>query len=168
MAELIAVAYQDLPTARAVVASLGRPEKRRAIDLQDCVIVESRPGGKVKLHQPSLAGIRAPGGTRWGDLIGLISLLPVFSQVVGAAAGLAPDALSEVGLGVQFPDEFAVTVPSGAAVMVLLVRRAPDERDLATIQTPGAIVTTSLSDDQELHLREALHAAGARGSTRFA
>ena len=88
MSDLVAIAYDDLPTAQQVASNLGEAVKGHQIEVDDVVLVERRDDGKVKLHQPSLAGIGA-GGALWGGLIGLIFLVPLFGMALGAAAGAA-------------------------------------------------------------------------------
>ena len=51
MSNLIAIAYPDLTTARNVAAELGQLTKEQSIVLDDMVVIERRPDGKVKLHQ---------------------------------------------------------------------------------------------------------------------
>ena len=87
MSDLVAIAYPDLATARQVMGNLGEAQKAHLIQLEDAVIVESQAGGKVKLHQPSGAGLGAAGGALWGGLIGLIFLVPLFGMAIGAASG---------------------------------------------------------------------------------
>ena len=74
MSDLVAIAYPDLATAREVASNVGEAQKAHIIDLEDLVIVERQGDGKIKLHQPSLAGAGAAGGALWGGLIGLIFL----------------------------------------------------------------------------------------------
>ena len=74
MSDLVAIAYQDLPTAQQVTSNLGEAVKGHEIELDDLVIVERKGDGNVKLHQPSLAGFGAASGALWGGLIGLIFL----------------------------------------------------------------------------------------------
>ena len=50
------------------------------------MLVERRGDGKIKLHQPSLAGRGAAGGALWGGLIGLIFFMPLFGMAIGAAS----------------------------------------------------------------------------------
>ena len=93
MSNLVAIAYDDLDTAKQVVANIGQARTRTLIQLDDLVIVERRGDGKVKLHQPSMAGAGAAGGALWGGLIGLIFLMPLFGMAIGAASGAAAGAL---------------------------------------------------------------------------
>ena len=103
MSNLIAIAYPDVETARNVQAELGQLTKEQSIVLDDMVVIERRPDGKVKLHQAvSTAGAGAAGGALWGGLIGLIFLAPLLGMAVGAAAGGAAGALTDVGVDDKF------------------------------------------------------------------
>jgi len=164
MSDLIAIAYKDVPTAQTVVRNLGAAAKQHVIELDDCVIVERKPGGKIKLHQPSLTGIGAAGGALWGGLIGLIFLMPLFGMALGAAAGAASGALSDTGVDDKFMKQLGENLPEGGAAVILLVRKASQDKILPEIQIPGTIIQTSLSNEQEQHLRDALESAGSRGA----
>ena len=76
-----------LPTAQQVASNLGEAVKGHDIELDDLAIVERKDDGKVKLHQPSLAGLGAASGALWGGLIGLIFFMPLFGMAIGGAAG---------------------------------------------------------------------------------
>ncbi len=62
MSDLIAIAYPDVDTAKQVTANAARAQQAHEIELDDMVIVERRGDGKVKLHQPSMAGAGAVSG----------------------------------------------------------------------------------------------------------
>ena len=87
MSDLVAIAYPDLETAREVARNVGEAQKAHLIELDDMVIVEHRDDGKIKLHQPSMAGVGAAGGALWGGLIGLIFFVPLLGMAIGAASG---------------------------------------------------------------------------------
>ena len=160
MSDLIAIAYQDLPTAQRAAGNLGDAVKQHIIELDDCVIVERRPDGKVKLHQPSLAGMGAASGALWGGLIGLIFFMPLFGMAIGAAAGAAGGALADTGVDDKFMKQLGQNLPPDGAALILLVRKASQDKILPEIQIPGTVIQTSLSDEQESHLRDALASAG--------
>ncbi len=65
MSDLVAIAYPELDTARGVVTNIGEAQEAHLIELEDLVLVERRPDGAVKPHQPSLAGAGAAGGALW-------------------------------------------------------------------------------------------------------
>ena len=156
MSDLVAVAYPDLQTARHVVSNLGDAQKAHLIELDDLVIVEHRNDGKIKLHQPSLAGVGAAGGALWGGLIGLIFLMPLFGMAIGAASGAAAGAMSDSGVDDKFMKEMGTKLQPGGAAVIVLLRNVNAEKVLAEVKIPGDVIQTSLSEEGEQALRDAL------------
>ena len=161
MSDLVAVAYPNLETAREVASNVGQAQKAHLIELDDMVIVERRGDGKIKLHQPSLAGVGATGGALWGGLIGLIFFVPLFGMAIGAAAGAAAGAMSDSGVDDKFMKDLGTKLESGGAAVILLVRQANMEKILSEVKIPGEVIQTSLTEDSEQALRDALERAGA-------
>jgi uncharacterized membrane protein len=161
MSDLIAIAYPDVETARSVAGRLGEASKGHLIDIDDLVIVEHRDDGKIKLHQPSLAGVGALGGAAWGGLIGLLFLVPFFGMAVGAATGAAAGAMSDSGVDDDFMKELGTELSPGNAALVALVRNVNTDKLLEDVKVPGKILRTSLDDEGETRLREALAQAGS-------
>ena len=156
MSDLVAVAYPDLQTARHVVSNLGDAQKAHLIELDDCVIVEHRNDGKIKLHQPSLAGVGAAGGALWGGLIGLLFLMPLFGMAIGAASGAAAGAMSDSGVDDKFMKEMGTKLQPGGAAVIVLLRNVNAEKVLAEVKISGEVIQTSLGEDGEQALRDAL------------
>src|SRR4051794_2837561 len=156
VSDLVAIAYPDLATAREVASNVGQAQKAHLIDLDDCVIVEQRDDGKIKLHQPSLAGVGAAGGALWGGLIGLIFLVPLFGMAIGAASGAAAGALSDSGVDDKFMKEMGAKLQPGGAAVVVLIRNVNAEKVLSEVKIPGEVIQTSLTEDGEQALRDAL------------
>jgi uncharacterized membrane protein len=161
MSDLVAIAYKDLDTARQVVGNLGHAQKQHLIALEDAVIVERQVDGKVKLHQPSLAGAGAAGGALWGGLIGLIFLVPLFGMAIGAASGAAAGALSDTGVDDNFLKELGANLDEGKAAVIVLIRDITADKVLPEIKIPGTVIQTSLSNEDEAALTAALDAAKA-------
>jgi uncharacterized membrane protein len=161
VSDLVAVAYPDLETARQVVSNLGAAQKAHLIELDDMVIAEHRNDGKIKLHQPSLAGVGAAGGAVWGGLIGLIFLMPLFGMAIGAASGAAAGAMSDAGVDDKFMKEMGTKLQPGGAAVIVLLRNVNAEKVLAEVKIPGEVIQTSLGEDGEQALRDALARAGA-------
>jgi uncharacterized membrane protein len=46
MSNLVAIAYDDLEQAKQVTGTLGELVKEHSLTLEDCVIVEHRPGAR--------------------------------------------------------------------------------------------------------------------------
>jgi uncharacterized membrane protein len=163
MSNLIAVAYPDVTTARNVASELGQLSKEQSIVLDDIVVIERRPDGKVKLHQAiSTAGAGAAGGALWGGLIGLIFLAPLLGMAVGAAAGGAAGALTDVGVDDKFMKDLGANLKEGGAAVVVLVRQSTPDKVLPRIsQFGGEVIQSSLDDETEQRLQDALSAQGA-------
>src|SRR4029453_1425980 len=51
MSTLVAIAYPDTDTAERVRTELVQLTKEHLLSLDDAVVVEHRPDGKIKLHQ---------------------------------------------------------------------------------------------------------------------
>jgi uncharacterized membrane protein len=163
MSQLVAIAYADLPTAQQVVDNIGRAQAGHELELDDLVIVERRGDGKIKLHQPSMAGRGATSGALWGGLIGLIFLMPLFGMAIGAATGAATGALADVGVDDNFMKQLGEELSPGSAAVIALVGQVSLDKVLDQIQIPGRVIRSSLDNDTEARLQEALSAAGRLG-----
>jgi uncharacterized membrane protein len=158
VSNLIAVAYDDVDTARNVLNTLRELSVEHAISLDDAVIAEHRQDGKIKLHQSvSPGGAGAAGGALWGGLIGLLFLAPFLGMAVGAASGGAAGALTDVGVDDKFMKHLAEDLQPGAAAVIVLVRESSPDKVLPRISPfGGRVIHSSLSDEADAHLREAL------------
>ena len=161
MSNLVAIAYDDVDQAQQVTQTLGELMKEHSIELEDAVIVEHRANGKIKLHQPSMAGLGAASGALWGGLIGLIFFMPLLGAAIGAASGGAAGALSDHGIDDDFMKELGDKLPQGGAAVFVLVREATTDKVLPEISKFGGhIIQSSLSNEQETALQEALDGRG--------
>jgi uncharacterized membrane protein len=163
VSNLIAVAYPDQPTAERVRDELARLTREHVIEIEDAVVVTRQPDGNVKLHQTvNPAGAGAAGGVLWGGLIGLIFLAPLLGAAIGAAAGAAGGALSDPGIEDNMMKELGHTLPEGGAALFVLVRQVTPDKVIPRIsQYGGKILQSSLSNESEQRLQEALDAAAA-------
>lgn len=160
MSDLVAIGYDSLQTAQEVAANAAEAQKSHDIELDDLVVVERRGDGKIKLHQPSAAGAGAVGGALWGGLIGLIFFVPLLGMAIGAATGAAAGALSDYGVDDNFMKELGQSLEPGGAAVIMLVRRVSLDKVLPQIRIPGKVIRTSLDDETEQRLTDALAAAG--------
>jgi uncharacterized membrane protein len=163
MSNLIAVAYPDPETAEGVRAELIEATKEHLLTLQDAVVVVHQQDGKVKLHQVvSPAGAGAAGGAVWGGLIGLLFLAPVVGMAIGAASGGLAGKLADVGVNDDFMKTLGEKLTPGSAALIVLSQSNTPEKVLERVaKYGGEVIQTSLSDDDEAHLRDALSAAAA-------
>lgn len=164
MSNLIAVAYPDVATAEAVRAELVEATKEHLLTLEDAVVVVHEPGGKIKLNQamsPTATG--AAGGAVWGGLIGLLFLAPVVGMAVGAASGALGGKMSDVGVDDKFMKQLGEKLTPGTAALVVLSQSSAPEKVLERVSKfGGEVIQSSLSNDQEEHLRAALGEAAVQ------
>jgi uncharacterized membrane protein len=158
MSTLVAIAYPDAETAERVREELIKATKEHLLALEDAVVVEHRADGKIKLHQAvSPAGAGAAGGALWGGLIGLLFLAPVVGMAVGAASGAVAGKVSDVGVNDNFMKDLREKLPAGGAALIVLGRSdAPDKVIERVKPYGGQVIQTSLSEEAEQHLRDAI------------
>jgi uncharacterized membrane protein len=168
MSDLIAVAYPDRYNAEAVRETLIDLIAQRTIELEDAVVVTRDEEGKVKLHQalrPAATG--AAGRMLWGGLIGRLFLAPVIGMAIGAAAGGAAGALTDVGIDDSFMKKLGASLTPGGAALILLVRKVTPDKVLPHVQRYGGqVIQSSLDDETEARLREALQPEAAASAER--
>jgi len=163
MSDLIAVAYPDRETAEKVRGELARLTREHVIEVADAVVATREPNGKVKLHQTvNPAGTGAAGGALWGGLIGLIFLAPLLGAAIGGAVGAASGAVTDLGIEDNFMKELGKSLPEGGAALFVLVRQVTPDKVLPRIsEYGGKVLQTSLSNESEERLQEALDAGAA-------
>jgi uncharacterized membrane protein len=158
MSTLVAIAYPDAATAERVRAELVQATKEHLVQLEDAVVVEHEPGGKVKLRQavnPTAAG--ASGGAVWGGLIGLLFLAPVLGMAIGAASGALGGKMADVGVDDNFMKDLGAKLQPGTAALIVLGSSDAGDKVIERVKSYGGdVIQTSLSTDAERHLREAL------------
>lgn len=169
MAELVAVAFDEVHQADRALADLQRLQKEYLIDLEDAVVVTRDGDGKVRLKQSiDLTGFSAAHGGiwggLWGSLVGLLFMNPLIGLVTGAAFGAGAGALSATLIDYGIDDNFIKSLgqqikPNSSALFVLFRKVQPDKVLDAVKGYRGQVLRTSLSPQQEARLREALEGA---------
>jgi uncharacterized membrane protein len=158
MSTLAAIAYPDRDTAERVRQELVQATKEHLVQLEDAVIVEHGPDGKIKLHQamnPTTAG--AAGGAMWGGLIGLIFLAPLVGMAVGAASGALGGKATDVGVNDKFMKDLGAKLQPGAAALIVLGSTDARDKLIERVRPYGGhVIQTSLSSEAEEQLRAAL------------
>jgi uncharacterized membrane protein len=160
MSTLIAIGYPDAQTAEEVRGVLIQATKEKLVDLQDAVVVEHGPDGKIKLHQAvSTTGAGAAGGALWGGLIGLLFLAPLVGMAVGAASGAVAGKMADAGVNDDFMKQLGARLEPGAAALIALGSSTAPDKLLERLQPYGGdVIQTSLSNEEEERLRSSLGA----------
>jgi uncharacterized membrane protein len=148
-------------------------QKAHLVDLEDACVVTRDEEGKLHLKQAvNLVGTGAlSGGTwgaLWGALVGILFMNPLAGLVIGAAAGAGAGALSGALSDYGIDDDFIKSLgeqigPDSSALFVLLRKVTLDKVMPELGKYEGTVMKTSLSNEQEQQLREALarHTASA-------
>ncbi|BBB96675.1 MULTISPECIES: DUF1269 domain-containing protein [Bradyrhizobium] len=160
MSDLVAIVYPSEAKAEEVRQKIFKLQSEYLITISDAVIAV-KTGDSVKLSQlvnTTMTG--AASGSFWGLLLGMVFLNPLLGVALGAGAGALSGALTDFGIRDQFMKDLASKVRSGDAVLFLLIQSMTSDKVLNAIKDAGGIVlTTSLDEKREQHLRDALAAA---------
>jgi len=171
MSDLLVVGFTGEDTADQVLNKLAALQKEHLIDLEDACVVVRDASGNVRLKQAmNLVGAGAASGgisgALWGTLIGLLFLNPLAGLLAGAAFGAGAGALSgalvDYGIDDAFIRSLGATIEPGSSALFVLVRRATPDRVLPELRPfGGRVLRTSLSNEQEERLRQALQGVQA-------
>lgn len=164
MSDLIFIAFPNEEKAVEVRNRLLELQQEYLIELGDAVIAVKEQDGKIRLNQLlNLTATGAVSGALWGALIGLIFLNPLLGTAVGAGAGALSGKLTDVGINDDFVKQSAQALQPGTAGLFLLVRKVTGDKVLKEFEgVGGTVVSTSLDEEKEAALREALagHSVG--------
>ncbi len=163
MSDLIAIVYPTEAKAEEVRQRVLNLQKEYLIQVGDAVIATKTEKGDVKLNQLfSMTGAGATSGGFWGLLIGILFLNPLLGVAVGAASGALGGKLTDVGINDKFMKELSSTLQPGNAALFLLVRQMTSDKVMKDLsQFGGTVLKTSLNEDKEQALRDALAGAVA-------
>jgi uncharacterized membrane protein len=158
MSEMISIVYPDKETALAARSKVLQMNAEFLVEVADAVVVTKDKDGKVDLHQQvNLTQKGAIGGGMWGGLIGLLFLNPLLGLAVGAAAGALSGRFTDYGIPDDQMRQIAKSFQPGTAALFVLLRKVtPDKFTAEMSKLGGTILRTSLSNEEERKLREAL------------
>ena len=168
MADLVVLDFDGVDTADKTLSKLHSLKKQELLDLLDACVVVRPEEGDIQIKQSvNLTAIGASSGFSSGALIGtlagLLVLNPLAGFAVGSLAGAAMGALggrmSDFGIDDGFIKELGNTIQPGTSALFLLVAKATPDKVIAEIEEfKPRVLRTSLTDEQEARLRDALAA----------
>ncbi len=160
MSDLLVIAFDDEASSFELRAELVKLQSEYLIKLEDAVVVTRPSAEDIQLHQAmNLTAAGALGGTFWGTLVGLLFLNPLVGAAVGASSGALAGYLTDYGINDDFMREVGQKVTPGGSAVFLLVREMTADKVLGRIKDfhkHGRVIQTSLSNEDEARLREAL------------
>lgn len=166
MSELVCIAFHDPNTADLALNKLQAMQKEYLVELEDACVVVRDESGKIHLKQavqlvkPAALG-GAGFGALWGTMIGLLFLNPLAGLLIGAGIGGGSSALSasmvDYGISDDFIRQLGSTIAPNSSALFVLFRKMNSDKVLPQLaQFNGRVLKTSLSDQDEQRLREAL------------
>ena len=163
MADLIAIGYPDETTAYAA-ADETRQLAADLIIQPDAIAVITRDTDGTYHTQTSHhpVGGGAMWGMFWGFLFGLLFFIPVLGMAIGAGLGALMGKFTKTSIDKQFQDQVRDMVQPGTSALFLILEKVtPDKAVEAMSKYGGTVLKTSLSNDDEKELQEALHGSQA-------
>lgn len=159
MSDLIVIGYPDEATGEQAYAEAQRLADDMLLETSALGLVVRSADGKTKVETPSGpgAGTGALWGAIFGTLFGMILFIPFIGAVVGGAMGALFGGMDKAGIDATFRDRVKDMVQPGTSALVMVVEKVtPDRAVEAMSKYGGEVLQTSLSEDAEKHLQEAL------------
>ena len=159
MADLIAIGYPDETTAIAAEEEAQRLANDLIIQPDAIAAIVRTKDGKFKVttNHHAVAG-GASYGMFWGLLFGLLFFIPFFGMAIGAGLGALMGHVAKSGIDKEFEEQIREQLQPGTSALFLIVEKVtPDKAVAALSKYGGTVLKTSLSEDAEAQLQEALH-----------
>ena len=143
-----------------MLEEVSQMQKMQLITLEDAAVAVKDQKGKVKVTQTlekMATGSSVTWGFFWGFLIGLIFMAPIFWGLFSALfAGLLGKG-RDLGIDNKFIREVGDSLDPGQSALFLLVVEATADKVLPEMaKFGGKVFQTSLSNEDEALLKEAL------------
>ena len=159
MADLIAIGYPDETTAFTAAEEARQLASSLVIQPDAIAVIARDKDGSYHVttsHHPMTKG--ASWGMFWGFLFGLLFFIPVFGLAIGAGLGALMGKFAKASIDQQFQDQVRDMLKPGTSALFLMLDKAtPDQAVAALSKYGGTVLKTSLSEDDEKVLQDALH-----------
>ncbi|NGN62636.1 DUF1269 domain-containing protein [Streptomyces sp. A7024] len=159
MANLIAIGYPDETTAAEAEREVHRLTEDLVIQPDAVAVIVRDKGGKFRVttNHHAVAG-GATWGMFWGLLFGVLFFIPFFGMALGAGMGALMGKIEKSGIDKTFQKQVRNLLQPGTSALFLVVHKVtPDKAVAALSKYGGTVLKSSLSEDTERQLQEALH-----------
>jgi uncharacterized membrane protein len=159
MADLIAIAYPDETTALAAEQTAQQLAEDLIIQPDAIAAIVRDKEGRFKVTTNHHAvGAGASWGMFWGLLFGMLFFVPFFGMAIGAGFGALFGKLEKSGIDKEFQQQVRDKLAPGTSALFLVVEKVtPDKAVHALSEYGGTVIKSSLSEEAERELQEALH-----------
>ena len=158
MSNLVVITFDNPDEAIKVRESLHKMESEGYLKLDDSAVVIKEADGEVHLKNEMDRGTQAGaiGGSMVGLLIGSV-MFPVVGLVLGALGGGLVGHLFDKGVDKKFVKDVTEKMAPGSSAIFFILRGDDPGMAIATLrQFKGEIYQTTLSEEAEEALRDAL------------
>ena len=159
MSELIAIGYPDMATATLAMEEVERLSEDLEIQPDAVAVIIRDESGRFKtITNAHAVGAGASYGMFWGLLFGMLLFVPVLGMAFGAGLGALVGKVEQTGIDRSFQDRVRDLLKPGTSALFMVIEKAtPDEAVAALSKFGGTVLKSSLSEDAEARLQEALH-----------
>ena len=163
MADLIAIGYDDTTTALAAMDEAGRLAKDLVIQPDAIAAIIRDEEGKYKtITNQHIVGGGATWGMFWGFFFGILFFVPVLGMAIGAGLGALFGKLGKSSIDKQFQDQVREQIKPGTSALFMILEQMTTDKALAGLSKfGGTVIKTSLSEEAEKEIQDALHGAEA-------
>ena len=107
-------------------------------------------------------GAGATWGLFWGMLFGILFFVPVLGMAFGAGLGAIMGKITKSSIDKSFQDQIKDALQPGTSALFLIVEQMTgDKATKGRAKFGGEVIKTSLSEEDEKELQDALHGADA-------
>jgi uncharacterized membrane protein len=157
MSQVVVVSFDSENDARSALASLRSLEKEGLVKFEDTAVLTHRSDGRFEVKNEASSTTEA--GAVVGALVGglIFVVFPLAGIALGAAAGAGIGAALGNGVDGKFVDEVKAELPPGKSALFLTLKDADADASIAALRRyHGEVIQTSLDEETETALRDAL------------
>jgi uncharacterized membrane protein len=159
MAELIAIGYPDTTTAALAMEEVERLSEDLVIQPDAVAVIVRDEAGRFKtITNAHAVGSGATYGMFWGLLFGLLFFVPFLGMAVGAGLGALMGKIEKTGIDKAFQDRVRDLLKPGTSALFMIIEKATPDRAIGALgKYGGTVLKSSLSDEAQAKLQQALH-----------
>jgi uncharacterized membrane protein len=163
MADLIAIGYDDTTTAIAAMDEATLLAKDLVIQPDAIAAIIRDSEGKFKtITNQHIVGGGATWGMFWGFFFGILFFVPFLGMAIGAGLGALFGKIGKSSIDKQFQDQVREQIKPGTSALFMILEQMTTDKALAGLSKfGGTVIKTSLSEEQEKEIQDALHGSEA-------
>ena len=159
MADLIAIGYPDQTTALEAMDEAEKLQHELIIQADAVAAIIRNDEGKIRVvTNHHMVGAGATWGMFWGLLFGMLFFVPFFGMAVGAGMGALMGKVGKGAVNKEFEDQVRDMLKPGTSALFMVVEKVtPDKAVAALSKFGGTVLKSSLSNEAQADLQDALH-----------